>query len=62
MAGASAVIQPLWCTSNHENHRLIFLALIKIAGEIYSDAVLVSGRVSPGGPDPAAVVVALQPS
>ena len=52
------MIQPLWCTSNHENHRLIFLALIKIAGEIYSDTVLTRGQVLPAAPDPAAVAVA----
>jgi hypothetical protein len=37
---------------------IFVLALITIAGEIYSDAVLTSGQVLPGAPDPAAVAVA----
>ena len=37
---------------------IFILALVAIAGEIYSDAVLTRGRVSPGAPDPAAMAVA----
>ena len=37
---------------------IFLLALIAIAGEIYSDAVLTSGQVLPDAPDPAAVAVA----
>jgi hypothetical protein len=37
---------------------IFILALIAITGEIYSDAVLTRGQVSPGGPNPAAVAAA----
>jgi hypothetical protein len=36
---------------------IFVLALITIAGEIYSDAVLTSSLVSPAAPDPAALAV-----
>jgi hypothetical protein len=36
---------------------IFVLALITIAGEIYSDAVLTSSLISPVAPDPAAVAV-----
>ena len=31
---------------------IFLLALLAIAGEIYSDAMLTRGQVSPGAPDP----------
>lgn len=37
---------------------IFILALIAIAGEIYSDAVLTSGQVSAGAPVAAALAVA----
>jgi hypothetical protein len=37
---------------------IFVLALIAIAGEIYSDAVLMSGRVTRADPDPATMAVA----
>jgi hypothetical protein len=36
---------------------IFVLALITIAGEIYSDAVLTSSLISPAAPDPAAVAI-----
>jgi hypothetical protein len=36
---------------------IFVLALITIAGEIYSDTVLTSSLVSPAAPDPAAVAI-----
>jgi hypothetical protein len=36
---------------------IFVLALITIAGEIYSDAVLTSSLISPVAPDPAAVAI-----
>ena len=36
---------------------IFILALMAIAGEIYSDAVLTSGQVLPGTPDPASLAV-----
>jgi hypothetical protein len=37
---------------------IFLLALIAITGEIYSDAVLTRGQVSPGAPDPASLAAA----
>ncbi|WP_167558741.1 hypothetical protein [Bradyrhizobium canariense] len=37
---------------------IFVLALVAIAGEIYSDAVLTSSQILPGAADPAAVAVA----
>jgi hypothetical protein len=37
---------------------IFLLALIAIAGEIYSDAVLTRGQVSPGARDPASLAAA----
>jgi hypothetical protein len=37
---------------------IFVLALITIAGELYSDALLTSVLISPAGPDPAALAVA----
>jgi hypothetical protein len=36
---------------------IFILALITVAGEIYSDAVLTTGQISPAAPDPATVAV-----
>ena len=37
---------------------IFMLALITIAGEIYSDALLTSSLISPAAPDPTAIAVA----
>lgn len=37
---------------------IFVLALVTIAGEFYSDAVMTSGQVLVGAPNPAAVAVA----
>jgi len=37
---------------------IFILALMAIAGEIYSDAVLTSGQVLPGAPEAAALAIA----
>jgi len=37
---------------------IFVLALITIAGEIYSDALLTSSLISPAAPDPTAIAVA----
>ena len=37
---------------------IFMLALITIAGEIYSDALLTSSLIPPAAPDPAAIAVA----
>jgi hypothetical protein len=37
---------------------IFVLALITIAGELYLDALLTSGLITPAAPDPAAVAVA----
>jgi hypothetical protein len=37
---------------------IFVLALITIAGELYSGALLTSGLISPAAPDPAALAIA----
>jgi hypothetical protein len=36
---------------------IFILALLTVAGEIFSDTVLTTGQISPAGPDPATAAV-----
>jgi hypothetical protein len=42
---------------NHEGGFIFILAMLTVAGEIFSDTVLTTGQISPAAPDPATAAV-----